>query len=195
MNEGQPKVRASLLEAALWFVQSATRLSGVQRLALIGSILSDRPSPKDVDLLVYVADAADLAPLASLARRLMGRLQSQNRGADVFLADERCHYLGRTCSWKVCRPGVRASCDALHCGRRPYLHDDVATIRLPDSLIAAPLLDLWPRVVRRCQVPADVEEMVSRLPQSHDTAVERTAGSPSLAAGAHRDRQVSRLSP
>src|SRR3989304_9904915 len=88
MNGGQPKVRASLLEAALGFVQSATRLSGVQRLALIGSILSDRPSPKDVDLLVYVADDADLAPLASLARRLMGRLHSQNRGADVFLADE-----------------------------------------------------------------------------------------------------------
>ena len=168
MNGRQPKTRASLLEAALWFVQSTARLSGVQRIALIGSILSDRPSPKDIDVVVYVADDVDLAPLASLARRLMGRLQSENRGADVFLADQRSHYLGRTCSWKVCRPGVRASCDALHCGRRPYLHDDLATIRLPDSLLAAPPLELWPRVVRRCPVPADVEEMVSRLPRSHN---------------------------
>jgi len=119
---------------------------------------------------------------------LQGRLQSQNRGADVFLADERRHYLGRTCSWKVCRPGVRASCDALHCGRHPYLHDDLATIRLPDSLIAAPLLELWPVVVRRCEVPADVEQMVSRLQQPHNPAVERTVGSHSLAAAAHRER-------
>jgi len=163
MNEGQPTIRQRLLEAALWFVQSAARLPGVQRIALLGSILSDRPSPKDVDLVVYVADDADLAPLASLARRLKGRLQSQNRGADVFLADERRRYLGRTCSWKVCRPGVRASCHALHCGRRPYLHDDLTTVRLSDSLTAAPPLELWPEVVRRCQVPSDVEQLVSRL--------------------------------
>jgi predicted nucleotidyltransferase len=167
MNDGRANVRDSLLEAALLFVQSAARLSGVQRIALIGSILSDRPSPKDVDLLVYVADDADLAPLASAARRLQGRLQSQNRGADVFLADERRRYLGRTCSWKTCRPGVRASCDAVHCGRRPHLHDDLATIRLPDSLISAPPFELWPLVVRRCQVPADVERLVCRLYEPH----------------------------
>jgi hypothetical protein len=188
MNEGPPNVRHYLLEAALWFVQSAAQLPGVQGIALIGSILATRSSPKDVDLMVYVADDADLAPLASLARRLKGRLQSHNRGADVFLADEGRHYRGRMCSWKVCRPGVRASCDALHCGGRPYLHDDLTTVRLPDSLTAAPLLELWPGVVRRCQVPADVEELVSRLTQPHNTAVEQTAGSPSLAAAAHRER-------
>jgi hypothetical protein len=144
MNASRANVRDSLLEAALWFVQAAAQLSEVQRIALIGSILSDRQSPKDVDLLVYVADAADLAPLASTARRLQGRLQSQNRGADVFLADEQHQYLGRTCSWTSCRPGIRASCDALHCGRRPHLHDDLATIRLPDLLIAAPPLEALP---------------------------------------------------
>jgi len=190
MKESRVKVRSSLLEAALWFVQSAARLSGVQRIALIGSILSNRLSPKDVDLVVYVADDADLAPLASTARQLMGRLQSQSRGADVFLADERRHYLGRICSWKICRAGVRASCDALHCGRRPYLHDDLATIQLPDSLIAAPLLEVWPDVLRRCRVPADVEGLVSRLQQPHNNAVERTAGSHSLAAAAHRERSA-----
>ena len=100
MNEGQPTTRHHFLDAALWFVQSAAQLPGVQRIALIGSILTNRPSPKDIDLVVYIAGDADLAPLASLARRLKGRLQSHNRGADVFLADEGRHYLGRTCSWK-----------------------------------------------------------------------------------------------
>src|SRR6266545_4512106 len=190
MNEGRANVRDRLLEAALWFVQLAARLSEVQRIALMGSILSDRPNPKDVDLLVYVADDADLASLASAARRLQGRLQSQSRGADVFLADERRHYLGRTCSWKLCRPGIRTSCDALHCGRRPHLHDDLATIRLPDSLIAAPPLELWPVVMRRCQVPADVERLVSRLHEPHNSAVEQTAGSHTLAAAAHRERSA-----
>src|SRR6266436_6254963 len=83
MNEGRPTIRDHFLEAVLWFVQAATQLPGVQRIALIGSILTNRPSPKDVDLVVYIAADADLAPLASLARRLKGRLQSHNRGADV----------------------------------------------------------------------------------------------------------------
>jgi predicted nucleotidyltransferase len=190
MNEDRENVRDTLLEGALWFVQEIGRLPGVRRIALIGSILSDRTRPKDIDLLVYVADDADLGSLASVARRLQGRLQSHSRGADVFLADEERQYLGRTCSWKVCQPGIRASCDAIHCGRRPYLHDDLATIRLPDSLIAAPPLDLWPVVVRRCQVPVDVEQLVSRLHGPHNDAVERTAGSHSLAALLQRERSA-----
>ncbi len=162
LRTDQPSgVRGKLLEAALWFVRLAVELPGVRRISLIGSILTGRSSPKDVDLLVYVTDDLDLAPLASLGRRLKGRLQSQSRGADVFLADERGRYLGRTCSWKVCRPGVRASCDALHCGRRPYLHDDFATVRLENALVAAPPLEIWPVVVRRCTVPADVERMLA----------------------------------
>jgi hypothetical protein len=159
MKEGPRNVRHDLLEAALWFAQSAVQLPSVDGIALIGSILTERVNPKDVDVLVYVADDIDLAPLASLARRLKGRLQSFNRGADAFLADRRRRYLGRTCSWKVCRPGVRASCDALHCGARPYLHDDLATVRLPTALTAAPMLELYPRVVRRCHIPADVENL------------------------------------
>jgi hypothetical protein len=176
MNEGQANVRHALLEAALRFVQSAAQLAGVRRIALVGSILIDRPSPKDVDLLVYVAEDADLTALASAARQLQGRLQGQNRGADVFLADENGRYLGRTCAWKVCQPGMRASCDAIHCGRRPHLHDDFGTIRLPDSLVAAPPLDLWPVVVRRCRPPADVERLVSRLHEPHSDPVEHGAG-------------------
>ena len=188
MNENQAKVRASLLDAVLWFVGSVAGLAGVQRIALIGSLVSERPRPKDVDLVVYVADDADLAPLAAAARRLKGRLQGQNRGADVFLADEQRRYLGRICSWKICQPGVRASCDARNCGRRPYLHDDLATIRLDDSVIAVPLLELWPVVVQRGPIPTDVEELVRRLQQPHNSAFDRAAGSHSLAAAGQRER-------
>jgi hypothetical protein len=130
----------------------------VTRIALIGSLATDEPDPKDADLLVTVTDNTDLAPMAKLARKLQGHAQSFNRGGDVFLADPQGNYLGRTCPWKRCGPGIRISCDALHCGRRPYLHDDLETVRLSEDLIAAPPIELWPQVVRRVSVPEDVEQ-------------------------------------
>jgi len=51
------------------FVRSARMLPGVRRIALIGSLATDRVDPKGVDILVTVDDDADLAPLAPLARR------------------------------------------------------------------------------------------------------------------------------
>jgi hypothetical protein len=191
MNDQSSGVRSKLLEAALWFVRSAAELPGVRRIAFLGSIMTGRASPKDIDLLVYVTDDLDLTALAALGRRLRGRLQSHSRGADVFLADERGRYLGRTCSWKVCRPGVRASCDALHCGRRPYLHDDLKTVRLADALIAAPPLEVCPAVVRRCTVPADVERLLANLAEPHNNRLQATVGGlggamPARRAFAHR---------
>ena len=128
----QPPVRAQLLEAALLFVQSASPLAGVKRIALIGSLTTPEPSPKDIDLLVTVTDDMDLAPLAKAARQLNGRAMQtgRSRGGDVFLADVSGNYLGRTCPWKECGPGIRQSCDALHCGQRHYLHDDLHAIKL-----------------------------------------------------------------
>jgi hypothetical protein len=136
---------------------------GVRRVALIGSIMTSKPTPKDVDLLVTVTDDADLVPLARCARQLQGRLQGLNHWADVFLADERGRYLGRTCTWRECRPGIRASCDALHCGRRPHLHDDLGDVRLNQTLIASPPVEIWPVVIRRKAVPADVEALLATI--------------------------------
>jgi hypothetical protein len=45
-------------------------------------------------------------------------VQHQIRAA-VFLADPCGHYLGRTCPWKACAPGLRLRGNACHCGRRP----------------------------------------------------------------------------
>jgi len=154
--------RQQLLDGLRRFVVSARQIAGVRRIAVLGSILTMKPDPKDIDVLVVVADDADLTPLAC-ARRLQGHAQSFNRGADVFLADDRGTYIGRTCRWKDCRPGVRRPCDALHCGRRPHLHDDLDAIRLNSTLVLSSPVTLWPCVERRGEVPPDVEEVVAAL--------------------------------
>ncbi len=163
MRSRQPGgvIREQMLAGVLEFVRAVTPLSGVRRIALIGSIVTAKPTPKDVDLLVTVTDDADLAPLAQCARRLQGRLQEMNHWADVFLVDERGQYLGRTCTWRDCRPGIRASCDALQCGRRPHLHDDLGDVRLDQALITSPPVEIWPTVLRRSTVPTDVEALLA----------------------------------
>jgi hypothetical protein len=166
-----PSTRARLITETLAFVRAASQLPGILRIALIGSLAAEEQDPKDVDLLVTVADDTDLKPLASLGRRLAGHAQSFNRGGDVFLADARGHYLGRTCPWRDCRPGLRQSCDALQCGQRPYLHDDLKTIDLAKSLIAAPPIELWPQIVARLLVPKDVEQNLM-TPLGTDSEVE-----------------------
>jgi hypothetical protein len=153
-----PPVRTRLIAEVLAFVRAARQLPGVTRIALIGSLTTEEPEPKDADLLVTVTDDADLAPLATLGRKLQGHAQGFNRGGEVFLADPEGNYLGRTCPWKQCAPGIRMSCDALHCGKRHYLHDDLETIRLTNELIAAPPIVLWPKIITRVPIPADVEQ-------------------------------------
>jgi predicted nucleotidyltransferase len=155
--------RQQLLDGLRRFVTSVRQLPGVKSIAVLGSIVTTKLDPKDIDVLVVVADDADLTPLATASRRLQGHAQSFNRGADVFLTDERGTYIGRTCHWKNCRPGVRRSCDALHCGRRPYLHDDLDAIRLNSSLVLAPPITLWPHIECHSQLPRDVEEVVVAL--------------------------------
>lgn len=160
-------IREQMLAGVPRFVRAVAPIVGIRRIALIGSIITAKPTPKDIDLLVTVTDAADLAPIARGARQLQGRLQGLSHWADVFLADDRGRYLGRTCTWRECRPGIRASCDALHCGRRPHLHDDLGDVRLNPTLIARPPVELWPTVVRRSHVPRDVEALLLTLEQVH----------------------------
>src|SRR5688572_27948782 len=160
---GENSIRERFLDEAARFVRTAGGIPGVRRIALIGSIVTDKPNPKDIDLLVTVIDDADLAPLALCARRLQGRLQGLNHTADVFLMDEHGTYLGRTCYWRECRPGIRRACDALHCGRRPYLHDDLATITLDVAAMRSRLVQLWPNVDRSGHVPADVDRLLRTL--------------------------------
>jgi hypothetical protein len=156
-------VRDTLLESIDFFFQRATALPGIERIALVGSITTPKPEPKDLDLLVTVQRDLPLADLARVSRQVRGRLQSINRGCDVFLADPDATYIGRLCIWKRCVPGIRVSCDARHCGRRQFLHDDFDDIRLADDLVRQPPVELWPTVVVRDPLPADLALLVARI--------------------------------
>jgi hypothetical protein len=169
--EPSQSIRSFLLLEVLRFVKYASRCEGVRRVALVGSLARQKADPKDADVLVVVEDHLDLAPLAAAGRRLKGRAQSRNKGADIFLADPHGAYIGRTCHWRECGPGIRASCDARNCGRRPFLHDDLDDVTLDAALITAPPLDLWPNVVCRVELPRDVElELVNPMRVQHGDA-------------------------
>jgi len=173
-------LRERLLAAVIPFVCAAYQVEGVRRIALIGSLTTTKPDPKDIDLLVTVDDSTDLTSLATYGRQLLGRtLQCDHSGCDVFLATPRHRYLGRLCQWKVCQFGERLRCDAQHCGQRPYLHDDLRTIRLPQSLLVAPPLELWPIIVDRVGIPVDVEQtLIAPLLQRLDLQKDRANHSP-----------------
>jgi integrase len=115
MNTVSEGHRQKLLDGLRRFVVSTRQMAGVQRIAILGSIVTTKLDPKDIDVLVVVTDDADLTPLAASARRLQGHAQSFNRGADVFLADQRGTYIGRTCREHPLEPFVTV---ALGCGLR-----------------------------------------------------------------------------
>lgn len=101
-----PPIRAHLLVGALMFTQAACRVPGETRISLIGSLTTDKREPKDADMLVTVADDADLTLLAAHGRKLRGHCQSRNRGGEVFLANLDGIYLGRTCPGKTAAPAL-----------------------------------------------------------------------------------------
>jgi hypothetical protein len=159
---GYENIREHLLSYLPWFVSEGAKLAGVRRIALLGSITTAKKDPKDIDFLVSVDDDVDLEPLARLGRKLKGRTQQINCGADIFLTNLQGMYIGRTCHWSRCGPGIRASCDALNCGRRHYLHDDLNTVTLSKEAIRTSL-ELWPAVERRKGLPVDLENVVRKL--------------------------------
>jgi hypothetical protein len=150
--------RRPLLLGAYSFVRAASTYAGVRRISLLGSLVTAKAIPKDVDLLVTIDGTMDLTQLARACRRLMGSTQSINLGADVFLADVAGRYLGRICYYRECRP--RAACRAEHCGRQQHLNDDLHVVTLSKDLLTAPPVELWPKIVGRLVVPADVEEIL-----------------------------------
>lgn len=159
MSEDE-SIRSQLLSEVAWFLERACRIDGVERIALVGSLATSKEDPKDCDLLVTIREDVDLESLAALGRRIQGHAQSLGGGADVFLADRQHRYLGRTCPWRRCGPGIRVRCDALHCGRREYLHDDLETVTLETGLIESPPVILWPEVQVSGAAPADLDELV-----------------------------------
>jgi predicted nucleotidyltransferase len=161
MNETTEGHRPQLLDALRRFVAAVRQIAGVRRVALLGSIVTAKPNPKDIDVLVIVADDADLTPLAALARRLQGQVQSFNRGADVFLADERGTYIGRTYHWRECRPGVRqfVRCPSLRSAAISPRRSRCHYVDQHRGAVAA--RHALAKVERRGELPKDVEEVVA----------------------------------
>jgi len=153
-----------LLLAVLSFVLAARACPGVQRISLLGSILTAKAIPKDIDVLVTIEGAMDLTALARAGRRLMGTAQTINLGADIFLADTTGRYLGRICHYRECHP--RVLCHAQHCGQQDHLNDYLHIVTLSQQLLASPPVELWPNVIRRLSVPPDVDEaLLNKLEQ------------------------------
>lgn len=158
-DRSSTQVRETLLELTVAFVHSARNCPGVARIALIGSIITPKPRPKDVDLLVSVARNVDISRLATLGRRLKGSAQAKlNSGADVFLADTTGRYLGRVCRYRECHP--RVLCRAQHCGAVPHVVDDLDAICISEDIIATPPVELWPNAVARVALLDDVEQLL-----------------------------------
>jgi hypothetical protein len=44
--------------------------------------------------------------------------------------------------------------------RSEYLKDDIHVVTLSNELLAAPPVDVWPKVMRRVMVPTDVEAIL-----------------------------------
>jgi hypothetical protein len=153
MEQNSQDIRAFLIIEAFRFIDRVVTLPGVRRIALLGSIVTSKALPKDVDLLITI-DEGDLTALATAARRLKGIVQGKNKGADIFLANPAGEYIGRVCHWSRCGPQFRSTCDAWNCGVRHYLHDDFGDIRLNPRLVKKPPLEIWPTVIYR-QAPAD----------------------------------------
>jgi len=150
--------RRPLLLAVLSFVRETGACLGVRRISLIGSIVTAKPIPKDIDVLVTIDAEMELSKLARAGRRLQGSTQTINLGADIFLADATDRYLGRICHYRECHPW--ALCLAQHCGQKDHLNDDFHVVTLSEKLISSPPIDLWPKVVRRMMVPPDVENIL-----------------------------------
>ncbi|HSL42230.1 MAG TPA: hypothetical protein VK897_02285 [Anaerolineales bacterium] len=163
MQPSDEDVRAFLIAEAFRFIERIVGIPGVRRIAMLGSVLSSKANPKDVDLLITVEDEVDLTALAKSARRLMGVAQSKNKGADVFLANSAGQYIGRVCHWSRCGPHFRVTCDARNCGVREYLHDDLDDINLDPLVVKEPPLEIWPIVIARQSVAKDLLPFLARF--------------------------------
>ena len=162
-NSGK-NIRLSFIENALHFAINAAQLSGVQRIALVGSIATPKKRPKDIDLLVTISEDVDIKALATLGRKLSGKQLSVGGGADVFLANEKHEYLGRTCSYRECHP--RVSCEGSQC-LGTYIRNDFHLVNLKKQLVKLPPVELYPAVLIRELIPEDLQSALEQYQQEH----------------------------
>jgi len=146
--------RAELLAAVRWFLERIPEVPGVERVELVGSLATDKPDPKDLDLLVTVGAGADLTELAALGRKVLGRRKTGTWGADLFVVEDgRC--LGRTCNYREPHPRVR--CGRCRCvPERPFLCDTSGAFTVDVGALTGSGVLLWPQFQAAKDVPGDV---------------------------------------
>lgn len=149
--------RGALLLAAKWFFDKAIKLQSITRIALIGSICTEKKHPKDIDILLTIAPGADIAPISKLKRQMCGRIQRGLLGSDIFLMEEE-RYIGRPCRFREPHPRVACAQDGLRCDfDKPFLCDTSCSFELKNDLINSPPITLYPKFQARVNVPADVQ--------------------------------------
>jgi hypothetical protein len=77
MRNTELTIRDYLLTEVRLFVEHARVCPGVRRIALIGSLTTEKSDPKDADVLVTVDDDADLTPLATAGRKKGTRAEQE----------------------------------------------------------------------------------------------------------------------
>jgi hypothetical protein len=95
MNDASEGHRQQLLDALRRFVTAARQIAGVRRIAVLGSIVTTKPDPKDIDVLVVVADDADLTSLATL-RTTVARPGTELQSRRRRVSRRRAGYVHRT---------------------------------------------------------------------------------------------------
>lgn len=163
MEPIEQDTRAFLIAEVFRFIERIVGTPGVKRIAMLGSLLSSKDNPKDLDILITIDTEINLTALAKSARRLKGIAQSKNKGADLFLANSVGQYIGRICHWSRCGPRFRVTCDARNCGLREYLHDDLDDLNLDPLLVKEPPLEIWPTVVYRQSVASNLLPFLKRF--------------------------------
>lgn len=109
--------RADLFtQAAETFATKAQQFSSVLEVALTGSLAAGDPWPGDVDVALALHDLEDLVALAKAARQI----SSTTHAWEVFVFGSGPDYLGRLCHRRDC-PTRKARCEAIDCGRTPFL--------------------------------------------------------------------------
>jgi predicted nucleotidyltransferase len=153
--------RSVLLGAAKWLVDAVVNCHEIKKVALCGSICTNKEHPKDLDVLIYLKSDADIKPVAALKRKLQGQISRGRLGADVFLIEDD-KYIGRACYYK--EPWCRVVCSnaGLRCDlKRLHLCDTSRTVTLKQELVDNPPVTIFPEFSTIVQLPQDLKEIFS----------------------------------
>ena len=148
-----PEPRRALLLAVCSFVRAARICPGVRRIALMGSLVTNKPIPKDADVLVTIDDTTDLTGLARAASAPQGVCSNHQPSSLMRLgvtSDAFASIASAIRAWHA-SPSIA---DAAPTSTMTHV------VTLSKELLAAPPIDLWPDVVRRLKVPPDVDALL-----------------------------------